>query len=183
MKTDTSYTALSLAILGLLSLRHQSGYDLRKTFSTTPMGHFSASPGAIYPALRRLEEARLIEGTVEKQGTLRPRKVYAVTAQGTRLLRQRLLRPITREDIVHRLEELILRFAFMGELLGTDESVSFLRELSSRIVEYLPHLQEHVNVQKKLGNVNGAHALEQGIAKYEATACWAKLAAEKLKEA
>ena len=37
-----------------------SGYDLRKIFTTTAMGSFSDSPGAIYPALARLEANGLV---------------------------------------------------------------------------------------------------------------------------
>jgi len=43
----------------------RSGYDLRKFFSATPMMSFSDSPGAIYPALRRLEQRGFIRGQAE----------------------------------------------------------------------------------------------------------------------
>ena len=33
-----------------------SGYDLRKVFEETALGNYSSSPGAIYPALSRLEQ-------------------------------------------------------------------------------------------------------------------------------
>ena len=50
-------TTLGYALLGLVAGEPQTGYALMKTFTTTPMGHYSGSPGAIYPALRRLEGA------------------------------------------------------------------------------------------------------------------------------
>ena len=59
MTQTTDISTLSLAILGLIAQEWQSGYDIRKAFATTPMGHFSSSPGAIYPALKRLEKGRL----------------------------------------------------------------------------------------------------------------------------
>ena len=46
---------LGYALLGLLHQKPSSGYALRRVFATTPMGTFSDSPGAIYPALGRLE--------------------------------------------------------------------------------------------------------------------------------
>jgi len=146
------------------------------------MGHFSASPGAIYPALRRLEQAGLIRGAIEKKNTLRPRKTYSMTEQGLKTLKRRLAAAITRHDIVWRLEELILRFAFTGEILGRTRSIDFLEELSSQIAQYVPDLREHVTIQRELGNVNGAYALEQGIAKYEATDRWARRVAKELTE-
>ena len=53
--TKRTPTALEYALLGLLHQQPQSGYDLRKVFETTALGNYSGSPGAIYPALRRLE--------------------------------------------------------------------------------------------------------------------------------
>ena len=72
MKKEPTGSTLSLAILGLIAQAPCSGYDVRKVFATTPMGHFSASPGAIYPALKRLEKEGLIGGTVDRAQTLRP---------------------------------------------------------------------------------------------------------------
>ena len=42
-------TSLEYALLGLIHMQPQSGYDLRKIFETTPMGHYSSSPGAMAP--------------------------------------------------------------------------------------------------------------------------------------
>ena len=46
MKRDIT-TSLGYALLGLIHLQPQSGYGLRKVFESTPMGHYSWSPGAI----------------------------------------------------------------------------------------------------------------------------------------
>jgi len=75
MKQETGLSTLSLAILGLIAQQPQSGYDLRKVFSTTPMGHFSSNPGAIYPALRRIEGNDWICAAGRPRTTGRPRTV------------------------------------------------------------------------------------------------------------
>ena len=51
-----SVSRLGYAILGLLKDRALSGYDVRQEFTSSPMGHYSDSPGAIYPALKRLPQ-------------------------------------------------------------------------------------------------------------------------------
>ena len=61
---------LGFALLGLIFEQPRSGYDLRKIFTTTAMGSFSDSPGAIYPALARLEANGLVRGTVEESASL-----------------------------------------------------------------------------------------------------------------
>lgn len=167
-------SALSLAILGITSLEPVSGYDIRKIFRATPMGHFSTSPGAIYPALKRLEESGLIKGQIEKKNILRPKRIYTLTHRGQEILKEILVQPVTHQDIVWRMEEMMLRFAFTGNFLGREQSLRFLNELAFHIDKYMPILQENLNIQRKLKNINGAYAVEQGIAKYKATARWAR---------
>jgi DNA-binding PadR family transcriptional regulator len=174
MSYQNTSSALSLAILGIISLEPVSGYDIRKVFLTTPMGHFSTSPGAIYPALKRLEESGLIKGCTEKKNTLRPKKTYTLTDEGQKTLKEILSQPVTYEDVVWRLEEMVLRFAFIGDVLGRKRSIQFLKELSLQIDEYLPILRENLKIQRELKNVNGPYALAQGIAKYKTTALWAR---------
>ena len=179
--TDQNPTsALSLALLGIISRGEVSGYDIRKIFLTTPMGHFSASPGAIYPALKRFEENGLIVGSVRKEHTLRPKRTYRLTIQGQRRLENILSQPVTSEDVIRRLEEMVLRFAFMGEVLGQTRSLRFLEDLAVRIAEYLPVLRENLRIQHELKNPHGAYALEHGISKYRATAQWAQRVAENI---
>ena len=62
---DSKIPSLGYALLGLLQ-KPSSGYDLRKVFSSTSMKTYSDSPGAIYPALRRLEHRGLVRGTIEE---------------------------------------------------------------------------------------------------------------------
>lgn len=174
MSRWNSSSALSLAILGLVSLEPVSGYDIRKIFQTTPMGHFSTSPGAIYPALKRLEERGLIKGNIEKKHILRPKRTYALTNKGRKTLKEILARPLTQDDIIWRLEELILRFVYIGSILGREQSVRFLTELAFQIDQYLPVLQKNLAVQQELKNIDGGYALEQGIEKYKATTRWAR---------
>ena len=74
------------AILGLLSLEPQSGYDLRKAARET-IGHFwSESYGQIYPALRALEAEGLVRPHVrpraKPQEGRSDRQVWEITEQG-----------------------------------------------------------------------------------------------------
>ena len=65
MKRSTT-PLLGYALLRLLYQKSRSGYDLRKVFAETAMGNYSSSPGAIYPALQRLEVDQLVLGRVEE---------------------------------------------------------------------------------------------------------------------
>jgi len=59
-------TTLEYALLGLLDRQPSSGYDIARRFAETPLAHFSSSPGAIYPALRRLERAGMVDGRLAR---------------------------------------------------------------------------------------------------------------------
>ncbi len=175
-------STLSLAILGLISQDPRSGYDLRKAFATTPMGHFSTSPGAIYPALKRLEESGLVKGTVERKQTLRPREVYALTDRGKAALRVELQRPLTRDDIIWHMDDLMLRFAFMGSGGGRAHAIAFAKALATHAESYVKELNRFQPTIARQGSVYGRLALLQGSEGYAAIARWARRAAKELEK-
>lgn len=82
MKPRTS----EFAILGVLSLRSASGYDIKR-FVASSIGHFwNESYGSIYPLLKKLASEKLIH--VEKgPQSGRDRMVYAITPKGETALR------------------------------------------------------------------------------------------------
>lgn len=181
-KAPREPTTLELAILGLLSLGTQSGYDLMKVFETTAMGNYSSSPGAIYPALRRLEKSRLVEGEVDDTRTLRPRKVFRPTTAGRRTLRAWLRREITLDDVRRNLDELLLRFAFHS-LLGEAASREFLTRLAATVDDYVGELREQRSLFPKEAPPQGRMAFELGIEQYRACARWARRSLRDFKEA
>jgi len=114
MVRDKNKSALSFALLGLIGKAELSGYDLRKIFASTPMRSFSDSPGAIYPALQRLERKGFLRGRRDGAGG-RKRVVFAVTARGRSEFGKWLAQPITRDDVIRRMDTLILKFAFLDQ--------------------------------------------------------------------
>jgi DNA-binding PadR family transcriptional regulator len=158
---------LEHALLGLLHGKPMSGYDLRKTFASTPLKHFSQSPGAIYPALKRLERRNLIKGQVEAKTALRPRKLFQPTFKGLRELRTWLAMPATTEDVIWRLDVLMLRFSFMSEMLEPGEIVRFLRSLAAELSAYMPTLKQHYEKHAEAMPRSGRLALKAGIGGYE----------------
>ncbi|MHC5033447.1 MAG: PadR family transcriptional regulator [Planctomycetota bacterium] len=182
MSETTPLSTLSLAVLGLVSQQPMSGYDLRKVFATTPMGHFSNSPGAIYPALRRLEQDGLLRGAPKPKDTLRPRRLYTLTKEGKTALTRRLTQPVTQDDVVWRLDDLLLRFAFMGDLVQREQALRFMREFVAEVGAYVSSLREHLDAERDSMSLHGRLALEHGVETYEATARWARRALRQLEQ-
>jgi DNA-binding PadR family transcriptional regulator len=145
------------------------------------MKHFSASPGAIYPALRRLEAAGLIRGEIEKKETLRPRRVYSLTESGLSVLKEYLSQPITQEDIIWRFGSIPLRLSFMCELLGKEKTLRFLQEVWQQTEAYLKVLKEQNKVVIKQISFCARASFELGLENFKAQARWARKTHEKLK--
>jgi DNA-binding PadR family transcriptional regulator len=169
---------LGYALLGLLRADPASGYDLRKIFSTTAMTTYSDSPGAIYPALGRLQQQGLIRGSVESGAGLRRRQVYTLTALGASELRKWITRPVLRDDVISGLDGVILRFAFSEQAAGKQASVGLLESLKAELTSYLPALYEQRTAGKGTTPTSGSLALESGIRSYETLLQWTKDALE-----
>jgi len=174
---DGDNSLLGYALLGLLQQRALSGYDVKKIFTSSPMGGFSDSPGAIYPALSRLEKRGLVRSEIEESAGLRRRRVFQITRSGLAALKAWQRRPITDEDVVRHLGELLLRFAFMDETLGPERSLAFLQEFAGKLSSYIPSLREYLEIHGKSMPVSGRLALESGVEEYEARLRWATNAA------
>ena len=180
MKQKADLSTLSLAILGLISQRPLTGYDLRKIFATTPMGHFSSSPGAIYPALKRIEDAGWIRGVTTAGRSRRQRVVYEITAHGRKVLREHLSQPVTEEDVIWHMDDLMMRFAFMDGVVGREKTLRFLRDFAARIDAHVADLRRYFESARSILPACGKLAMENGIQGYEMNAQWARRAIREL---
>jgi PadR family transcriptional regulator, regulatory protein AphA len=163
--------SLGYALLGLLQ-KPSSGYDLRKVFSSTSMKTYSDSPGAIYPALGRLEKAGLIRGSIEERSGLRRRQVFRLTPKGLSELKQWITSPVTREDLVWGQQDIMLRFAFSETVLGPAASIDLLQSLEVALTSYIAALREEFEVIKPVVPVSGRLAFECGIRGTECLLEW-----------
>jgi DNA-binding PadR family transcriptional regulator len=167
-------TLLGYALLGLLAQKPSSGYDLRKVFAHTPMQSFSDSPGAIYPALKRLEKRGLIRGKIEHGSGLRRRQVFRLTAAGGAALKSWLRKPPTQAEVIRAPNELMLRFSFMDVILGPEDSQRFLAAVQRELTSYIPTLREYLAAHKADLPLSAKLALENGIRADESLLRWAR---------
>ena len=68
-------------ILGMLGWRPMSGYEMKSIVDKSTRFFWAASYGQIYPELRRLAKAGLVEGEADPQGA-RKRNVYRRPRRG-----------------------------------------------------------------------------------------------------
>lgn len=82
------------AILGILSIRPTSGYDM-KNWINYGVGYFcDISYGQIYPNLKNMAAEGLVVFTTEKSESRPEKKIYSLTEKGMEILKEWLLRPI-----------------------------------------------------------------------------------------
>lgn len=133
--------AIEIYVLSVLRREPVHGYELKRRVnrpSVTPI-----SNNALYPALRRLEEAGAVTKTVESHEGRPSRNVYAITAAGRQQLTD-LISTLPRE-IAGSDEEFLLRVSFFAELpvdvrlavLGAREDVvrAVLDQVSALLLE------------------------------------------------
>src|SRR3990167_5690681 len=85
------------AVLGMLSFEPQSGYEISQAIKNSTAFFWSESDGQLYPILKKLTQARLIQSQVnQKEKGIREKKIYAITQAGKKSLTQWLLQePVT----------------------------------------------------------------------------------------
>lgn len=173
---DYEPTTLGFALLGLLRDRPQTGYEIRRIFAETPMGTYSSSPGTIYPALKRLQEAGLVTRVPKKaDGT---RQNLALTQAGHTCLLAWLQRPVAAGDVEKHYDELMLRFAFMNDEVNDATRLRFLRDLGKELKAWLNRLHDYLKSHGCELPLNGRLALGNGIAEVTARLHWARRAYE-----
>ncbi len=183
MKTKST---LEYALAGLLRQKAQSGYDLRKTFTTTGMRHYSDSPGSIYPALKRLKTRGWIEAVPGREEERDPRKrqLFAITEAGKDALIAWLRQPVTRDDIIFRVSELMLRFAFMDGNVTRTTTVQFLSDFEREQAVYAAESRGKLEeMRSKFPVHTGVLAYEAGIEGMELQVSWARRSRELLERA
>jgi DNA-binding PadR family transcriptional regulator len=120
-------TTLEYIVLGLVSLQPQSGYSITSFFEDGAYT-WSASPGSIYPMLKRLEDGGMILGELEMEHETRPRKVYTLTETGGNRLDEWLTETPGMRPFYGEREIAMLRFQFMERRLPHERIMRWIND-------------------------------------------------------
>jgi PadR family transcriptional regulator, regulatory protein AphA len=112
----------AVVILGLLALRPRSGYEIKQTVDRSTRYFWSASFGQIYPELRRLAKAGLVEGEDTPTGARR-KTVYRITAAGRDEFQAWLADPAFGLELR---DEGLLKL-FFADLLSSEQALALVR--------------------------------------------------------
>jgi DNA-binding PadR family transcriptional regulator len=120
----SSLSSTAYVILGMLRGGPLSGYEIKAMVDNSTRFFWAASYGQIYPDLRRLSEAGLVEGVDSPTGG-RKRTVYEITADGEEELKAWLRQP---PEVFEMRDEGLLKL-FFAEALAPREAVEIVRTM------------------------------------------------------
>ncbi|MDF2511112.1 MAG: putative transcriptional regulator [Herbinix sp.] len=74
--------SIEFAILGILSWKPSTGYELKKIFEDSSFMHWSGNNNQIYKALLRLEDDAFVSSELVHQDSGPSKKIYTITEEG-----------------------------------------------------------------------------------------------------
>lgn len=178
--TDRSLTDFEQVLLGLIVDEPSSGYALKTFLTTTPASVYQPSSGALYPALKRLEQNGLLRSGLTVAAGRRKRRVYHATMAGIAAHVAWVRRPVQPETVAQDLGLHLMRFVFIAELLPRSEVLVFLDSLADALDALVRDLQRFsaaVSAGTATGTGDAVYsvlALEHGIAVHRASLAWAR---------
>ena len=129
---------VEVALLGLLSVRPMTGYEIGHHFDRALAPWWDAPRTQIYPKLRELESRQLIEGDYVVQESKPNKRVYRPTAAGRSLLQGWLKRAIGWPDMRHHM---MMRL-FLGHLLPADDLRALLTDYRDQTADWSAQLRD-----------------------------------------
>lgn len=126
--------SLKHAILGYLSWKPLSGYDLKKIFQDSAFMHWSGNNNQIYRTLLQLSEEKAIESEMEHRESAPSRKIYTITECGRNLLADWVKN--NRPEVPEYKNEILVQLAWAGE--------SKVEDLDGLLLEYGEAIQTQI---------------------------------------
>ena len=131
------------AILGVLTLKPGSGYDIKKFCDQSISMFWNENFGHIYPVLKKLEAENLVIKSKEENGGRPARYIFSITQAGREALAAWLVEPV--EQTPARLE-LLLKLFFAKNI--SPEPI--LNELERMLKKHQTYHENCQLIEKKL---------------------------------
>ncbi len=134
------------------------------------MGTFSSSPGSIYPALKKLVKAGLIE---KREPAAGHKQLFHITASGQREMKAWLCAPVTHAEVANSVDLALLRFAFLQNVNDPEVTRKFLASFISAVRVQIESLESYIaSPDGGSLSLHGRLALEHGLRSYKAHLDW-----------
>ena len=121
--------SINYAILGILSCKRLTGYDLKKIIQDSPFMYWSGNNNQIYKALVELHNEGFVTSEVHHQDSSPSKKIYTITAEGLAELKKWVLS--TPEPPEFK-KTFLIQLAW-ADLLNTEELNALLSEYENQV--------------------------------------------------
>ena len=121
--------SIKFAILGLISWKPLSGYDIKKLMEDSAILYWSGNNNQIYRSLVQLHEEGLVTPEVQNQQNAPSRKIYTITDSGLSALREWTLSAPEEPEFK---KAFFVQLAW-SHLLNDDETEQLLAEYENEI--------------------------------------------------
>ena len=173
--------SLKHAILGFLSYKSVTGYDLKQSFDRSVQHFWPADQGQIYRTLNQLEKEGWVTKELIHQEDRPNRKVYHITESGKEALHNWLITPLAPTN-----REPFLIQVFMGGLVSREERLFIIQEEIKRIILETEQLLTLLESQQTMGQLQNEHqfqsllTLEAGLHMNRAYLTWLESVKERI---
>lgn len=167
----TRVTELEGVVLGIISSRQPcTTYAVRRVISSSPSSHWSASAGAIYPLLDRLESQGLVASSTDPSDG-RGRRLLGLTPAGVGALRSWMLGAES-PDIAAGVSDLVrARAFFLGQLDQADQRL-FVEGALQALRDFLITAEQDLVEREENDDVLSALAAKGAVYQAEARVAW-----------
>jgi DNA-binding PadR family transcriptional regulator len=170
-------TPTARVILGMLGLGARTGYDIKQVSDASTRFFWGASYGQIYPELRRLAEAGLVEAEDDPAGG-RKRTAYRLTPAGREALLD-WLRADAPMEFAMRAEGLLK--LFFGGLLESEQVIENVRVWRRDLEQALAFFRREIEpVARTSASGYPYLAFQYGLELLEWNVAWCKRAERQL---
>jgi len=146
--------SLQHAILGILSYKPTTGYDLKHIIDKNISYIWSAKLSQIYRDLGSLERKGYVTTRIEKQGGRPDKKIYSVTEEGEKALQEWMIK-FPQELLPPIRDEFCIRILFGSRLP--------VEELKFQLNRFIKEIQARLEVYQGLTKVIDKYAEDMGI--------------------
>jgi len=159
------------AILGLLSLRPASGYDLKKTVDGNIGFFWNENFGHIYPILKRLEKDGLVTSLTLESANYPAKNVYTLTAAGKKDFLKWLSEPPEEPPVRN---ELLLKLFFsrQNDRQKVESMIISERKKHEELLSIYGKIARQISIRKSDDYSYWNFTLMFGIRKSEMIVTW-----------
>lgn len=153
-------------ILGILSEKPHSGYDIKRHFEEYFSFFFDASFGTIYPTLSKMEKLGLISREAVRQEGKPDKNMFTITPEGEQHFQKYLRQPAEKEV----LRSDFLMHLYFGDMADEETMDRLLREALRAKQEMYDDLERKLQELDKDGKLTPSQKLcmELGLVQYDA---------------